>query len=169
MRVVTGVFTASANIRGPDELPDEERGRAIVEPFGHIDPDPDASRLAARTHLLGIRQVDLHPLPGQVGRPRPTTMSPSLRRCGVGRWVGRDVWISRWNVRVGIRDIVEQGRPGNPLGAPPERHPDEPLDVNLLPLDGGPQFGHRGEQFLVHRPQVRGLGPEGGEAGIRAR
>ena len=30
--------------------------------------------------------------------------------------------------------------------------------MNLLLLDGGPQFGHRGEQFLVHPPKVRGLG-----------
>ena len=64
---------------------------------------------------------------------------------------------------------VEQGRSRNPLGAPPEGHPDEPVDVNLLLLDGGPQFGDGGEQLLVHPPQVRGLGPEGGKVVIRGR
>ncbi len=94
-------------------------------------------------------------------------MSPSLRGCGFGRRVGRDGWIGRGKWWVGIGDVVEQGRPGDPLGPPAERHPDEPVDVGLLLLDGGPQFGHRGEQFLVHPPQVRGLGPEGGEVGVR--
>lgn len=35
----------------------------------------------------------------------------------------------------GIEKVAEQGRPGDPLGAPAEGHPDEPLDVGLLLVD----------------------------------
>src|SRR5262249_54379392 len=49
------------------------------------------------------------------------------------------------------------------------RPPHEAVDVGLLLLDGGPEFGDGGEEFLVYPPQVRGLGPQGGEVRIRGR
>src|SRR5262249_42058137 len=64
---------------------------------------------------------------------------------------------------------VGKGWFGDPLRSATECHPYEPVDVGLLLLDGGPEFGHRRQEFLVHPPQVRGLGPEGGEFGGRGR
>ena len=63
------------------------KGRTLlIENAEHVGADPNPHPSAAGARLLGLRQVDLDPLAGQVGRPRPAAMPPPPRRRGFGRW-----------------------------------------------------------------------------------
>ncbi len=73
----------------------------------------------------------------------------------------------RRGVRIG--EAVEQSRADRAFGAAAERPSHEAVDVGLLLFDSSPEFGDGGEEFLVYPSQVRGLGPQGGEVGVRGR
>ena len=169
LRVVASAFATSARVGRPHDLSDEKRRGSVVEPLGYVGPDPDAGLFATRIRPLCLGQVDLDPLSRQVGRAPATTVTASLRARGVGRRVRCEGCVGGWRWRVGIGNLIERGRPGDALALPAETHPHEPVDVGLLPLDGGPQFDHGAEQFLVHPPQVRDLGPKDDEFGVALR
>ncbi|HKB04946.1 MAG TPA: hypothetical protein VKD90_22165 [Gemmataceae bacterium] len=66
-----------------DPLDDEQGGRPVVELLARFGPDPDPSLAAARACLLGLGQVVLDPLPGQmVGERTPAVPTPASRSIG---------------------------------------------------------------------------------------
>src|SRR5262249_58892144 len=83
-RVVPGAFTGAAGVGGPYHLADEQGGRSVVEPLGHVGPDSDAGAPAVRARLLSVGQVDLDALAGQVGRQRAASVPSSPG--GRGGW-----------------------------------------------------------------------------------
>src|SRR5579883_2733102 len=117
-RVVTGP-TLFDDVPGPD--PPRPPSDAPVEPV----PPPEPAATKRRGH----------------GR-RPLPADLPLRGRGFGRRDRLDRCVARRTWRVGTGNVVEQGRAGDhPLALPAEGHPHEPVDVGLLPLDRGPQFG----------------------------
>jgi hypothetical protein len=168
LRVVAGAFADATSVGEPHHLPDEQGGGSVVEPLGHVGPNPNPDALAVRARLLGLGQVYLDALAGQVVRQRATTVPPPPGRIGLWRRVRhRERLGSRGWLRIG--DILAPCRLRDPLGSAAERHPHEVVNTCLLLFDSSSEFGHRREEFLVHPPQVRGLGPKGGEFHVRGR
>ena len=77
---VGGPAADGAGVGVPDPLDDEQRGRPVVELLARLGPDPDPRPAAARARLLGLGQVVLDPLPGQVvGQRPPAVPAPASR------------------------------------------------------------------------------------------
>ena len=148
----------SDRVRGPGDLPDEDRRRGVVETFADRLADADANRGATRAHLLGIAEVDLFAPPRQVRRVRvaPVPVPPGHRHVGFGRH--RLDRRRREFVRPTAGEVVEEGRTFDPFTRAAEVHLHEFGDVVLLLLDGAAEFGNQREEFLDPGVEVRVVG-----------
>jgi hypothetical protein len=137
---VGGPTTRGAGVGVPHPLDDEQGRRPVVELFARLGPDPDPKDAAARARLLGLGQVDLDPLPGEVvGQRSPTVPAPPTGRLidrrgrGCRRRLGR--------CRAAARD---------PLGLAAVQPSGQVVDPVLLGLDRFAEVGDGDEQFPDH-------------------
>ena len=129
-------------------LANEDRRRGEVETLADRLADADAHPGATRTHLLRLAQVDLLASAGQIRRVAFATVPLPLGNRYLGFGTPRRGGRRHRFVRPIAGEVVEQGRTFDPFARAAEVHRHEFGDVVLLLLDGAPQLGDQGEEFL---------------------
>src|SRR5476651_488509 len=123
LRVEGLLFAGPAGVGLLGDLADEDRRRRVVEAFADRLADADADPGAAGADLLGVAEVDLFPLPGQVRRVLLAAVPVPLQN----RLAGRHRGVTRGKDGLRRRRLVavEEGGAFDPLAAAAEGRSEE--------------------------------------------